>query len=232
MLVSDLYGTLRGLDVFIVGTGPSMSVFPLGFLKDRYCILLNDAWKYLNLGPMAFSNSKQFLKGEQLPPKIMVVKARLKSDPSPERDDNHVRWGHTRKHCFSYREPPWDDVSHHDKSILWKESCHYWNIPGGSVAIFAVQFAVLAGARSVTVVGCDCCELNGRQYLNKEAFRDRMVRTKRIDKRLRHNYRAYACGLRYVADRALKDYGVPVVSSSPFFGFGWEELQLGMLEKK
>lgn len=234
MLISALYGSFVDKDVYLIGTGPSMSVFPKRYLLGKTCVLLNDAWRYFpELGPVAFSNTNVFFrpdKSGRTPPKIRVVKARLKSDPNPERDDNHVRWDDPDRYCFSYREPPWDDASHFDVGRLWAEPCHYWNMRGGTVAIFAVQFAVMAGARSVTMVGCDCCDLDGEEYLSPRALKFRIKNAKGTFKKgLKHDYEAYASGLRYVADRALADRGVSVTSMSPFFGFGHESKQLKMM---
>lgn len=236
MRVSDLYGTLEGKDVYIVGTGPSMSVFPVEYLRDKACVLLNDAWKYFpTLGPFAFSNTKKFLKSGKTKISsrlVQIVKARLKSDPNPKRDDNHVPWNHEKMYCFSYRQPPWDDVSHFDKKLLWKEPCHYWNIKGGTVAIFAVQFAIMAGAKSILLVGCDCCDLSGEEYVNDKALRFRLKNTKKpLGASLQHNYTAYYKGLLYLADRALRDRGVPVMSCTPFFGLKCPDVQFDWMRR-
>lgn len=217
MKVSDLYvdGPLTDRDVHIVGTGPSMSVFPVELLMGNTCVLLNDAQKYFpKLGPVAFSNNLKFLTDCTLP--YQVVKARLKfenplsASNNPEEDDNHVRWEDPRYYCFSYREPPWDKVSHHDETTLWKEECYYWAPHGGSVAHFAVQFAMWCGARSITLVGCDCAEIGPLKY----------VKSKKQSKLSRHNYIAYQYGLLRLSRDAHRR-GVPMVSLTPFFGLGW-----------
>lgn len=211
MKVSDLYGAASPLadqDVYIVGTGPSLNVMPQGYLKNRCCVLLNDAQKFFpGLGPIAFSNNRRFLKGCRLA--FQVVKARLKFDPHPERDDNHVRWDAAEFHCFSYREPPWDAVSHHSPEQLWAEPNHYWNEPGGSVAIFCLQFVLQCAPRSVHLVGCDCCDLDGREYLGPKTSRG-----------VRHDYAAYSRGLLRMIREGRERFGVPVVSVTPFAGLG------------
>lgn len=238
MRVSDLYESspLRGQDVYILGLGASLSAFPPGFFEGRVCVLLKDAWRLLpKVGPVAFSTASVYLEDCRLP--IQIVKARHKGVRNPERDDNHVRWDNSKYYCFSYREPPWDRVSHNDPATLWKEPNHYFCYPKSSLALFAIQFAVLCGAKAVFLAGCDCGELAGREYLDPVVAKWRtegkiaLNRGKGLDlkklpapKRNRHNYQAYSEGLLYLMKRAWDDKRVPVVTLTPFAGlFGYEE---------
>lgn len=232
MKISNLYSTrpddkwgtvpgpFRGQDIYIIGTGPSMTVFPLDWLRGKTCVLLNDAQKHLpGLGPIAFSNNLKFLAGCGLP--YQIVKGRLRFDPDPERDDNHCPWDDPGRYVFSYRERPWDAVSHHDLSTLWKEPCHYWNTRRGSVSIFAVQFALLAGAKSITLVGCDSCELgpNAEYIAGKKATA------------VRHDYDAYAAGLMTLNREARERFRVPMMTLSPFMGLSRERQQYQEMRK-
>lgn len=240
MKVSDLYnddGPLIGHDVYIVGSGPSLRVFPVDFLKGRCCILLNTAHRILpGLGPVAFSNNLDFLapKGKLHPAcecEYKVIKGRLKwewiSRPW-ENADNHVDWDDPRYYVFSYREPKMehaktgevmstgDTWSHYDDCALWKEPDFYWNVRKGTVAIFAVQFALLAGAKSITLIGCDCCDFGERKFASSHnAGPVNMV----------HNYEQYAAGLNRLAKEARERFGVPLLHLSPFPGYGREQQQ-------
>jgi hypothetical protein len=240
MRVSDLYPIgnvlqptpLNGRDVYIIGTGPSLRVFPIDFLRDRCCILLNKACRILpELGPIGFSNRADFL----LPPdecgaKIQIVKGRLKwqSDPPPSRPDNHCSWNDPRFYVFSYRDPQWDSVSHFSRSQLWAEPDYFWNVKKGSVAIFAVQFAALAGARSITLIGCDCCELAGADGADRpyaaEVAGDQTGRVV-------HNYNQYAAGLDILARECRERFGIPLLHLSPFPGFGREREQFRQFQE-
>lgn len=171
MRVSDLYNDprLRGQDVYIVGTGPSLSVFPIDLLADRCCILLNDAHKYApSLGPVAFSNHLKFLNGCGC--SIQVVKGRLKWQDGAESDCNHCDWNDPYHYVFSYRDKNYEGVSHFDDSQLWAEPDHYWNVKGGSVSLFAMQFAALCGVKSITLVGCDCTDVLGAYHPGKTRY--------------------------------------------------------------
>lgn len=214
MRVSELYedGPLKGKDAWIVGTGASLDIFPTALLSDKCVILLNDAQKHLpGLGPFAFANNRKQLDGCQLP--YQIVKGRLKFDPNPERSDNHCAWDHPRYHVFSYRERPWDNVSHHDERRIFAEPDFYWAPEKGSVSAFACQFALQAGAKAIYLVGCDCNAIGKTEY----------VKGKKGAKAQR-NYEAYQRGLLVMRKHALK-LGVPMVSAQPFFGLGWHEHQ-------
>lgn len=241
MRVSELYPSnpLRGQDVYLVGLGPSMTVFPTEFLEDKICVLLNDAHKiFPSLGPVSFANHKVFLDAPSDRTLVQVVKGRLKSDPFPERDDNHVPWDDRSTYVFSYRMAPHDPVDCYNERLLFAEGeqDHYWR---GPIAVFAAQFAVLCGARSVTAVGCDCGRLNGKDYcdprleqwrrdlskdaairLGKTKQKDRHGRLRTVEINVRHNYEDYAYGLIVVQDAAARRFNVPIVSMSPFFGVG------------
>lgn len=216
MRVSELYADspLRGNDVFLIGTGPSLGVMPPGYLGGRVCITLNDAWRYApDAKPAAMSNNSRFLRGCALP--LQICKGRLRFDPNPQRDDNHTPWDHPTYHVFSYRSrklgDPWD---HLDIDALWKEPDHLWNIRDGSISIFATQVAMNCGARSVNLVGCDACELNGCDY----------VESKRRGAKVKHIYSAYRAGLMRLAREGWKRR-IPVVSVTPFMGLGEHDNQ-------
>ena len=214
MRISELYADspVRGADVVIIGSGPSMTVFPVEMLRGRVCITLNDTHKYLPewVGPISFSNALQWAEPSSAGIRIRIVKGRnrhQKRGPGPERTDNHVAWDHPRYHVFSYREPPWDERSHFDLESLWAEPDFYWNVKNGNVSIFAMQFAILAGARSMTMVGCDCMELEGKPYLDGKKQRSFVKR----------NFGAYLKGMMTMS-REAHNRGIPVVTMSPFVG--------------
>lgn len=211
--------------MFICGTGPSLALYPPEFFSDRTCILLNDCCRYLpDAGPVAFANNRKFLKHGKQPYKI--VKGRLRFDPNPEQHDNHVRWDDPNYYVFSYRDDRKkyggrDNCSHFDWSRLWLEPDFYVNEPGGSVSIFAAQFAVQCGARSVMLIGCDCCEFGELKYVASKRPRPEQVH---------HDYNAYSAGMLKLKRAAWERFKIPIVSLQPFVGLGrhqeqFEEMQ-------
>jgi hypothetical protein len=234
--ISSLYAdsVVRGQDCYVVGLGPSMSVFPRQMLVGRTCVLLNDAQRHFpELGPIAFSNHRDFVDPIGPEIKICCVKGRLKSDPNPERDDNHVPWDDPVYHVFSYRTFPYDEVDIMDEKTLWREPDYYWR---GPVAVFACQFLLLAGARSITLVGCDCGPIAGEDYCKRDVEVVRRAAAKTTDIRewnlpLRHNYQDYAYGLIRLKQDAELRFKVPIVSMTPFIGFGDPAAQLKAIRR-
>lgn len=220
MKVSELYADspIRGNDCYIIGSGPSLNLIDKSFFDGRVCVLLNEANRILpKAGPIGFANNKKQLRYCECP--VQVVKGRLRFDPNPELTDNHVSWDSPKFHVFSYRERPWDSVSHFDESRLWAEPDFYWNTKHGSVAIFAIQFAVLCGAKSITLVGCDCCEFSGKEYGGGLRGNASVV----------HHYDKYAAGILRMK-RECSERGIPLLTLSPFVGFGREREQYPVLE--
>ena len=50
--IEELYGRHPGSDIYVVGTGASLRVFPLAFLENKITIGLNMAWK---VAPVQYS---------------------------------------------------------------------------------------------------------------------------------------------------------------------------------
>ena len=198
--------------MYIIGSGPSLEVFPFSYLINKTCILLNDTHRYTPafLGPCVFANNKSFIKNSVQG--IRIVKGRLRFDPGPEKDDNHVPWDHPELYVFSYREPPWDKTSHHNIESLWSEPDYFWSPVGGNVSHFAIQFALLAGAKSISLIGCDSIPLAGQEY----------VSTKEQRSHVKRKYDAYIVGTEILMQEAKNKFQVPIVSITPFAGLGNE----------
>lgn len=221
MRVSDLYADapLRGRPVYIVGSGPSLDPWPDSALEGETAILLNDVCQDRpTWGPVAFANNVKFIKRSRCP--YNVVKGRLvppkeKKRPGRYATDNHVPWDSPDYYVFSYRSPQQGDAwDHFDDEALWAEPDFYWNEPGGSVSIFALQFALLAGATRIRMVGCDCSEAVSKYHVSKER--------RRQGRQVKHNYRAYWRGLMRMFREARERFGVVVTSENPWPGYGNE----------
>lgn len=224
MRVSTLYQSalFKDQDAYVVGLGPSMQVFPVKWLEGRLCVLLNDAQKHHpTLGPVAFANHMHFLDPRSPAIQVAIVKGRLKSDPSPERDDNHCPWDHPGFYCFSYRMAPFEEPDHRTLAALWRDPDHYWG--GGTVASFAIQFLLLAGVRSITLVGCDCIPLRGKHYSHATVEDDRARWSKKSAFRrgkmqVPHDYAMYTKSLQIMQHEARERFKVPIMTLTPFVG--------------
>ena len=223
MKISALYdGPFAGQDVYVVGLGPSMEIFPIQALEGKLCILLNDAHKHFpELGPIAFLNHISFWSKN---PKIhwKICRGRFSHMENPERDDNMCPWHSPEFYVFSYRDTRWDEWSLHDPKTLWREPCHYWSGRGGTVVDFVIQFCALAKVRSITLVGVDCAELSDLHYGVAAVTTDRTHRVRNRPQGLAKDYDAYRNSILFLKERVT----VPIVSLTPFIGIGDESDQI------
>ena len=82
--VSELYDKYPGSDIYIVGTGASLRVFPLSFLEGKIVIGLNMAWK---LVPVQYGitthpdlNIPEFMPSEPAHPEITWISGYFKTE--------------------------------------------------------------------------------------------------------------------------------------------------------
>ncbi|MGB5632062.1 MAG: hypothetical protein WBM86_04670, partial [Waterburya sp.] len=111
--VSELYNKYPGGDIYVVGTGASLRVFPRSFLAGKIVIGLNMAWKVV---PVQYSitthpdlNIPEFMPGEEPHPEITWVSGyfktpegiRLKGVKSPEL----IEYAKDNFYFFDYLQP-------------------------------------------------------------------------------------------------------------------------------
>ena len=61
MWLRQLRDVFAGQDIYIVGTGPTLNVFPLEMLQDKICLSLNDAYKaHPAIAPMALMHHQLY----------------------------------------------------------------------------------------------------------------------------------------------------------------------------
>jgi hypothetical protein len=212
---------LDGLDVYIVGLGPSMAFFPLEILENKFCVLLNDAQKYFpTLGPIAYANAKRFL--DPLSPRIRhsIVKGRFKSDPNFERLDNHIPWDHPKFWVFSYvtEQDRIGIPSHREKETLWRDPNFVYICDGGTVAMTAIQFCCLAGAKTIFMVGCDCRPIYKEHYFSSNLDLERSTHTRNPKGGVLHHYSGYLEGILVMKMEAWRRFRIPVLNLTPFIG--------------
>jgi hypothetical protein len=213
--VSDLYDAHLGTDVYVVGTGASMRVFPRSFLEDKVTIGLNMAW---HVAPIRYGitiaphlNIPEFIEGERARPEIAWITKRDKSSIvlTPEQfayaDEN-----------FYYFEmdgqpntQPLEEPSDAGRILEWVRrpsgvKLYQWS----SISQTAVNLAANMGARNVILVGCDNCALLENHHAEKQ-------HTKWLGADPLRRYRQYYEGLAEVRT-ALASRAVNVLSLTPF----------------
>ena len=219
--VTDLYGAHRGDDIYVVGTGTSMRVFPMDALAGKLTIGLNRAWQLLpvqyaiTLAP--HTHVPEFLEGESPHPEITWVTKRGKAKAvlTPEQFADADRRFYTID--IGGRERSGDDwVTDEGRVTEWVRRpsgtmLYQWS----SISQTAANLAANMGARTVILVGCDNTALLDNHHAREH-------HTKWLGKTPEERYRQYYEGLVEVR-AALRTRGVNLVSVTPFLGLGKED---------
>lgn len=217
--VSELYQKHAGEDIYVVGTGASLRVFPHSFLADKITIGLNMAWKWV---PVKYGitihpdlNIPELL-GEQppsTPPSTTWITGHEKCRGllSPKKLD----YAETHFHFFRYdgkknSQPEWEP-SDAGRVLSWVERptedfLYIWS----SVSQAGVNLAANMGAKNIFLVGCD----NGPLGVNHHAG-PQHTRWKGVSPEYR--YSQYREGLSEIRE-TLRHRGIPVLSLTPFLG--------------
>lgn len=225
--VSELYGRHRGEDVYVVGTGASMRVFPTEWLAGKVTIGLNQAWKLVEttyaITMRPELNVPEFLEAEAPRPKLTWITKHDKLTSDAQRRlvaEQRDRFFFFRTEDKRRPAPPppqspdggvepsqagrvldWVDAPCEDFLYLWT-----------SISQSAVNLAANLGARNVILVGCDNCALEGNHHAH-----DQHTFWKGADPDRR--YRQYWEGLAEMRGR-LRARGVTLLTLTPFLGLG------------
>jgi len=226
--VTELYDLHKGADIYVVGTGPSIRVFPKSFFDGKILVGCNNAWK---VAPVQYGvtihpdlNIPEFVAGEKPRPEIKWVvgyekcKSLLNDEQFKHADANYYR--------FQYRgkpntQPP-HEPSDSGRETKWVEQVTGdWLYIWSSVAQTAVNLAANMGAKNIIVVGCDNAPLGDNHHAHAQH-----TRWKGVDPQ--HRYLQYYEGLAEVR-AALRKRGVNLVSLNPFLKLDMPEMEFSRL---
>jgi len=226
--VSELYGRHPETDIYVVGTGPSLRVFPTDFLRDRIVVGLNMAWK---VAPVSYGitihpdlNVPEFLEGEQARPDLTWIVS-LRKAREDLRPDQFKR-AEEAFYFFEYQvqkntQPP-HEPSDSGRILEWvaqptEDYLYNWS----SISQAGVNLAANLGARNIILVGCDNCALAENHHAQRQHTRWKGVEPG-------HRYRQYREGLAELRV-ALRGRGVRLISLTPFLGLDSAEEEYGPL---
>jgi hypothetical protein len=216
--VSQLYDTHRGADVYVVGTGASLRVFPLSFLENKITIGLNQAWKLL---PVRYAitirpelNIPEFTTGESRPEIVWATKFEKFNTIEQKQ---FAKANAKRFYYFESKVGPNRDIegqpSQGGRVLEWirKPTGNYLYL-WSSISQTAVNLAANMGARNIILVGCDNAALMNNHHAHDQhtlwAGNEAMTR-----------YREYYEGLCEIRT-ALRQRGVNLLSATPFLRLG------------
>ncbi len=213
--VSELYGAHPGAEIFVVGAGASLRVFPRRFLEDKITIGCNMAWRS---APVKYSitihpdlNVPEYMPGEEPHPEIVWISKYNKSKLllTPEQMADAER----RFYFFESKGQPNTaapyEPSDAGRILDWVrrpsgDNLYQWS----SISQTAVNLAANMGAMTVILVGCDNGPLIGNHHAHGQHTRWKGVEPA-------HRYRQYYDGLVEVR-QALRARGVDLISINPF----------------
>lgn len=223
--VSELYGRYPGSDIYVVGTGASLRVFPPSFLEGRITIGLNMAWKVV---PVRYGitshpdlNIPEFISDEAPRPDITwIVKPEKLGGMAPE----HLR--HAEEHFYAFRTGPGPGsgpgVDTRPGTDPSSRVAEWVREPSGdflylwsSISQPAVNLAANMGARNVILVGCDNAALLGNHHSHEQ-------HTRWLGTPPEQRYRDYYEGLAEMR-ALLRERDVNLVSINPFLTLGPHE---------
>lgn len=218
--VSQLYGAHKGADIYVVGTGTSLRVFPLSFLEDKITIGLNQAWQML---PVKYGitirpelNIPEFLTGESREEIVWITKYIKFTTPKQRKfAETHA----ARFYYFDFVRPENKEsliqgqASVAGRNLDWlrrpvENYLYLWS----SISQSAVNLATNMGAKNIILVGCDNAPLADNHHAHAQhtlwAGNDPNVR-----------YREYYEGLREIRE-ALRERKINLLSATPFLRIG------------
>lgn len=216
--VSALYNKYPGSEIYVIGTGPSMRVFPVEMLRDKITIGLNMAWKN---APVRYCvtihpdlNVPEFMPGEQPRPDITWVTKRAKSQKllTPE------QFAHADAHFYAFEErgkqfntAPAHDPANHSRVVEWlKEPVGDYLYCWSSISQTGMNLAANMGAKTIYLIGCDNGDIGENHHAHNQHTRWKGVAPD-------YRYNQYYEGNCEVRD-ALAERGITVLTLSPFMG--------------
>ncbi len=225
MRIRELRDVFAGQDIYILGSGPSLNVFPLDFLDDKICLSLNDAYKaHPAIGPIAFMHHQVYAHSG--PDETSPYHPHLKNIKYPI----VKAFGRDRAEIVDWDNPYfyYCDFSH-DISNIWslrKDTDQLVYMREGSSLQAALQLCWIMGASTIFTIGCDSRTLGGLHYAkyDKNNFRDDEV----LKRGVQRNYDAYVYGT-LIIQEFLKQKGITVLNLSPIVGYHLVDYQYDVL---
>jgi hypothetical protein len=228
--VSELNGRHSGADIYVVGTGTSLRVFPLAFLQDRITIGLNRAWE---LVPVRYCISMvphlnfPDLLGQPLSADTVWVTKHDKYKPYATVE----QLAHADRTYYFFRTNGrqsmtlLDEPSEAGRMLEWvakptEDFLYLWT----SISQSAVNLAANMGAKNIILVGCDNAALAENHHAH-----DQHTLWKGVDPNTR--YMQYYEGLAEMRT-VLRERAVNLVSLDPFLKLDEPEMDFQRLCKE
>jgi len=159
--LDDLYKKYIGQDIYIIGTGPSLSLFPKSFLDNKLTIGLNQAYKVI-------PNLKYSLT---IHPYLVPLDSKTwdclwitKIKENDESWSDHLKRGNVNQfHIFHKNKNPLD-FSYLSPAKRPKNGLYV----GCGIQTGGIHLACLMGAKTIYLVGCDFGSINNNHHCHDQ----------------------------------------------------------------
>lgn len=199
MLINLCKNRHRGADVYIVGTGPSMRVFPSDYLQNKIVIGLNQAWRHCAPTYCITVHPELYAEYQDV---------RLRSACKPVA----TTW-------FVKHKPPLN-LPYNDPTCYVFDTSPQLSIVnpvseklfiGRGVQQTAMHLAAFMGAKNIILVGVDMCDLGGDHHAHDQHVRFHGLPPTNVYK----EYRDFTAAVRYQIEQK---FGARVLTLSPLLG--------------
>ena len=213
--VSELYNQYPGSDIYVVGTGPSLRVFPTSLLENKITIGLNMAWKTLPVryGITIHPNLAvpEFIEGETAHPEITWITKHQKTAAVVESEQ--LKYAEENFYFFDNYgkknlQPP-GEPSDSGRILEWVKKptdnkLYMWS----SISQAGANLAANMGAKNIILVGCDNCALGENHHAHKQ-------NAQWVGADPNHRYNQYYEGLSEIRT-VLREREINLVNMNPF----------------
>lgn len=197
MRIETFWNKHPGETIYIVGTGPTMRIFPPDFFSGKICIGLNQAYKYEGID-LTYSIT--------IHPDLLPVAGK----------------GGT---WFTKRKPPRDDLDVNNPTIVVfqnnkdvKDFSFIERTPdclyvGRGIHTAAIVLAAQMGAAYAVLVGVDCSQIGPDHHGHAQHVQWHGLEPKAVY----DEYRAFGVEVR---ERVRASYGMRTLTLTPYLGVG------------
>lgn len=231
--VSELYGKHKGDDIYVVGSGASLRVFPKDFFDNKITIGLNMSWKMVDV-MYAITihpdlNIPQFIDPKESDRNITWVVGNRKTQLVLKSKPEQLEYALDNYYFFDYHgkknTQPENEPSNAGRIIEWAEkpcddNLYIWSSISQAGAVLAANM----GAKNVILVGCDNISIGENHHAHYQH-----TRWKGVDPN--HRYLQYYEGIAEIRT-ALRSRGVNIVSMNPFLKLDYYEEDFSILTKE
>jgi hypothetical protein len=157
--LDELYKRHVGQDIYIVGTGPTLRLFPLDFLKDKITIGLNQAYHHLH-PTYALTIHPYLIPIQRAQWRSKWLTKIKQSDPSW---DNHTSQQNDKFFYIFKNSIPtnWDWLN---PSLRPENSLYV----GCGIHTGAMHLACLMGAKTIFLIGCDFGSIGNQHHAHNQ----------------------------------------------------------------